>query len=120
MNKSEGQVIIAALMPHAPVLVPTVGGKRGNHAAASVGAMTEAARRIVETKPKTVVLISPHTPRRRGAFAIWEGERIGGSLARFGAPAAAVDLPADETLVAAIAEEACSRGLNIWWLCDVE
>ena len=45
MNKPEGQVIIAALMPHAPVLVPAVGGKRGNLAAASVNAMTEAARR---------------------------------------------------------------------------
>ena len=158
MNKSKGQVIIAALMPHAPVLVPAVGGRRGNRAAASVSAMTEAARRIVKAKPETVVLISPHTPRRRGAFAIWAGspcgvnpqtpnatadtntpqgsacgvtmrtarwpaigstpqaERIGGSLAQFGAPAAAVDLPADKSLGTAIAEEAGSRGLNIWWL----
>ena len=106
MNKSEGQVIIAALMPHAPVLVPAVGGKRGNRASASVGAMAEAARRIVKAKPETVVLISPHTPRRRGAFAIWAGERIGGSLAQFGAPAAAVDLPTDEPFGEAIAEEA--------------
>ncbi len=120
MNKSEGQVIIAALMPHAPVLVPAVGGKRGNRASASVGAMAEAARRIVGAKPETVVLISPHTPRRRGAFAIWAGERIGGSLAQFGAPAAAVDLPTDEPLGEAIAEEAGSRGLDIWWLRDAE
>lgn len=120
MNASEGQVVIAALMPHAPVLAPAVGGRRGNRAAASVNAMTEAARRIVKAKPETVVLISPHTPRRQGAFAIWAGERISGSLARFGAPAAAVDLPADKSLGAAIAEEAGSHGLNIWWLRDAE
>ena len=120
MNKPEGQVIIAALMPHAPVLVPEVGGKRGIRAAASVGAMTEAARRIVKAKPETVVLVSPHTPHRRGAFAIWAGERISGSLAQFGAPAAAVDLPVDKSLGTAIAEEAGSRGLNIWWLHDAE
>ena len=120
MNASEGQVVIAALMPHAPVLAPAVGGRRGNRAAASVNAMTEAARRIVKAKPETVVLISPHTPRRQGAFAIWAGERISGSLARFGAPAAAVDLPADKSLGAAIAEEAGSRGSDIWWLRDAE
>src|SRR5208283_4498031 len=120
MNKSEGQVTIAVLMPHAPVLVPAVGGKRGNRAAASVGAMTEAARRVVRAKPETIVLVSPHTPRRRGAFAIWAGGRIGGSLAQFGAPAAAVDLPADEPLAAAIMEAASSRGVEFWWLRDAE
>jgi AMMECR1 domain-containing protein/aromatic ring-opening dioxygenase LigB subunit len=120
MNKSEGQVIIAVLMPHAPVLVPVVGGKRGNRASASVSAMAEAARRIVSAKPETVVLISPHTPRRHGAFAIWGGRRVSGSLAQFGAPAAAVDLPADETLAGMIVEEAGSRGLECWRLRDAE
>jgi AmmeMemoRadiSam system protein A len=120
MNKPEGQVIIAALMPHAPVLVPAVGGKRGNRAAASVSAMTEAARRIVKAGPETVVLISPHTPRRQTAFAIRAGGRISGSLAQFGAPATVVDLPADEPLAAAVAEEAGLRGLDVWWLRDAE
>jgi AmmeMemoRadiSam system protein A len=115
-----GQVIIAALMSHAPVLVPAVGGKRGNQAAASVGAMAEAARRIVRAGPETIILISPHTPRRQEAFAIWAGNRISGSLAQFGAPAAAVDFPADETLAGMIAEEAGSRGEEIWRLRDAE
>ena len=118
MNELEGRVIIAVLMPHAPVLVPAVGGKRGNRAGASVGAMAEAARRVVKAGPDAIVLISPHTPRRRGAFAIWAGGRINGSLAQFGAPAAVVDLPADETLRGLITEEAGSRGLEIWQLHD--
>jgi len=120
MNKSEGQVVIAVLMPHAPVLVPAVGGERDNPADASVNAMAEAARRVVKARPETVVLISPHSPRRRGAFAIWAGGRIRGSLWRFGAPEAAVDLPADEPLAAAIAEEATLRGVDTWWLHDAE
>ena len=70
-NTSEGRVIIAALMPHAPALVPAVSGQRGNRAGASVSAMTEAARRIVRAGPEMVVLISPHTPRRRMAFAVF-------------------------------------------------
>ena len=82
--------------------------------------MAEAARRVVRAGPETVVLISPHTPRRRGAFAIWAGKRVSGSLAQFGAPAAAVDLPADEILAGMIGEEAGSRGVGIWWLRDAE
>jgi AMMECR1 domain-containing protein/aromatic ring-opening dioxygenase LigB subunit len=120
MNQSKGQVVIATLMPHAPVLVPAVGGMRGNRAGASVNAMAEAARRVVRARPETLVLISPHTPRRHGAFAIWAGERIRGSLSQFGAPEAAVDLPADEPLAAMIAEEAGLRGVDVWWLRDAE
>jgi AmmeMemoRadiSam system protein A len=120
MNKPEGQIFIAGLMPHAPVLVPAVGGRRGNRAAASVSAMVEAARRVVKAGPDMVVLISPHTPRRRMAFAIRAGERIVGSLSQFGAPEAAVNLPADEPLAATITEEAAARGVEIWRLRDAE
>ena len=74
MNQSEKQVRIGVLMPHAPVLVPAIGGKYGNQAAASVGAMAEAARRVVKAAPETVVLISPHSPRRAERFAIWDGD----------------------------------------------
>lgn len=105
-------------MPHAPVLVPAIGGRHGNQAAASVGAMAEAARRVVKDAPETVVLISPHSPRRRGMFAIWDGTRVSGSLSQFGAPAAAVDLPVDKTLAGMIACEAEARGVTIWRLND--
>jgi MEMO1 family protein len=117
---SEGKVSVAALMPHAPVLVPVVGGKHGNRASASVRAMVAAARRIVAAQPDAVVLISPHTPRRRCAFALWAGGRIRGSLAQFGAPEAAVDLPAAEKLAATITAEARARGVELWPLRSAE
>jgi AmmeMemoRadiSam system protein A/AmmeMemoRadiSam system protein B len=117
---SEGKVIIAALMPHAPVLVPAVGGERGNGARASVHAMAQAARRVVMAAPETVVLISPHSPRRQGMFAIWADARISGSLAKFDAPKSAVDLPSDESFARTIAEEARLRGVQVWRLRDTD
>jgi MEMO1 family protein len=118
MYQSKEHVSIAVLMPHAPVLVPAVGGRRGNQAAASVAAMAEAARRLVKAGPEAVVVISPHAPRRRGAFGIWARVRVSGSLAQFGAPEVTVDLPADETLAEMIAGEAGLLGLKTWQLRD--
>ena len=66
-----GRVVFAALMPHAPVLVPVVGGHRGREVAASIEAMRQAAARLVASRPDTLVLISPHSPRRAEAFGVW-------------------------------------------------
>jgi AmmeMemoRadiSam system protein A len=103
-------------MAHAPILVPEVGGERGGAARASSQAMRQAAECVVGFKPETVVLISPHSPRHRGAFGLWGGERLGGSLAQFNAPGAQVSLPNDRPLADAIAAEANGRGLATWMI----
>jgi len=104
----------AALMPHAPILVPEVGRERLASAAASVAAMKAAAVRLVETQPDTVVVISPHSPRKPGSFGIWMGRRLQGSFSRFDAPDVGVDLPNDLRLAEAIGQDARNLGLRIW------
>lgn len=118
MIAANNQIVLAALMPHAPVLVPPVGGDRSEAASHSVRAMEKASRRIVGANPDTVVLISPHTPRRPGAFAMWTGLRLRGSFAQFGAPEAAIDLPADQAFSEILLHEAGIRGVKMWWLRD--
>lgn len=120
MDAAKGQIVIAALLPHAPILIPCVGGERCEDARASMQAMSDLSRRVVASQPECLVLISPHSPRRRGAFAIWAGERLTGSLRQFGAPEAAIDLPADETISQLIMKEARARGVAMWWLYDQE
>ena len=80
-------VVCAVLMPHAPILVPEVGGERGGAAQASCQAMREAAACVMSFRPETLVLISPHSPRQPRAFGVWAGERLHGSFAQFNAPA---------------------------------
>lgn len=104
----------AGLLPHAPVLVPAVGGGRCAEVARTVVAMRQVAAACVLARPDAVVLVSPHSPRRGGAFGVWEGSRLRGSLAQFRAPRAAVDFPADARLRAGIAAEARHRGLVTW------
>lgn len=115
---SPGAIVFALLMPHAPVLVPRVGGSRGGAAAASGCAMRVAAERMMRAQPQDVVLISPHSPRKPGAFGLRTGDFIDGSFVDFGTPQAAVSLPNDRELVDAIVEAAHARGVPTWLIPD--
>jgi len=101
-------------MAHAPILVPEVAGERAEAARDCCQSMRQAAASLAGFAPQSVVLISPHSPRRRGAFGVWGGERLSGSLAQFNAPSARVRLPNDVPLAEAIAAEARKGGLATW------
>ncbi len=107
-------VVCAALMPHAPILVPAVGGARGDAAAASIQAMRAAAVVLLRYRPDSVVLISPHSPRKPGAYGLWADDRLEGSFDQFGAPQAQVNLPNDRRLANAVRLEAQSRAVATW------
>ena len=109
-------VVCAVLMPHAPILVPDVGGQRGQAAQASCQAMRQAAACLMGFRPQTLVLISPHSPRRPQAFGLWAGEHLHGSFAQFNAPRARVSLPNDTPLAHAIVAEAKIRHLATWMI----
>lgn len=113
-TETTAAVSIAVLMPHAPVLVPAVAGNRLSEVAATVRAMREAARRMVGHRPDALVVISPHSPRRPGAFGLWAGPSLCGSLATFGAPTARIHCPVDQPLADGIRDEAAARGLAVW------
>jgi MEMO1 family protein len=113
-------LVCAVLMPHAPVLVPAIGGSRGNAAAASTQAMREAAARVMAHQPETVLVISPHSPRQRRAFGLWADEQLEGSFAQFGSPEVSVRLPNDLPLAKAVAAEAQKLGVETWWIRDHE
>ncbi|MDD3180021.1 MAG: AmmeMemoRadiSam system protein A [Opitutaceae bacterium] len=107
-------IVFAGLLPHAPVLVPGVGGEHLAHVRATANAMTTVARHTMNAQPDTLVLISPHSPRQSGAFGLWQTPRLRGSLERFGSPSDRVDLPLDRTFADRLATEAKLRGLRIW------
>ncbi|MCF7674306.1 MAG: AmmeMemoRadiSam system protein A [Akkermansiaceae bacterium] len=114
--RDQQAVVIAALMPHAPVLVPGVGGKRLGEVASTVDAMRCVSRRVREARPDGLVLVSPHSPREPRTFGIWQGGRFRGSLARFGAGEreTGVSLAADTALRSAIESECRTAGIPTW------
>ena len=111
-------VSCAVLMPHAPILVPAIGGARGEAAAASCRALRAAAATVLRGLPETLVVISPHSPRRAGAFGLWADDCLAGSFVQFGAPQVRVSLPNDRRLANALAVAAESRAMATWAIHD--
>jgi AmmeMemoRadiSam system protein A len=112
--QATGGVCEAVLMPHAPVLVPEVGGGREREAGATVDALWECARNVVQSRPDALLLISPHSPRRRGRFGLWTGPAIGGDLGRFGRADVELKLPNASTLTETLDQELRERGIDTW------
>ncbi|MEM7584275.1 MAG: class III extradiol dioxygenase subunit B-like domain-containing protein [Acidobacteriota bacterium] len=102
----------SALLPHPPIIVPEVGRERLDDCRATFDACRDVARRMMAARPDRLVLVSPHAPRRNGAFGLWSGTRLRGDLGRFGAPSCAVDLASDAELSDALAETATANGLT--------
>jgi len=110
----EGRIEFAGLMPHAPILVPGVGGRNLARAEATAQAMATVASHALAARPDTVVVVSPHSPRQSGAFGLWHTPRIRGSLAQFGSPEDQVDLPLDRDFADRLELEAERRGIRMW------
>lgn len=75
---------VAALMCHAPIVIPAIGEERAADCARTTAAMAQTAAQLVANAPDVLVLISPHAPRRRQGFGIASGAQLSGGFARFG------------------------------------
>jgi len=107
---------IAALMPHAPILVRGIADQYAQRSMRTAAAMREAAARIVRARPHCLLVISPHASWRGGAFGIYAETQ--GSLSDFGAPDTTVALPAATPLAREI-ETACkARKIETWLIQD--
>lgn len=108
-----GEPVLGIITPHPPIMVPEVGGRRAEVTEASAHAMGEAAELLRAFDPETVVLMSPHAPVVRDAFAIDPSDRYRGDLASFAAPEVQLSPPGDPALAAAILAEAETEGLPV-------
>ena len=107
----ETYIVSAGIYPHPPILIPEVGGREAQKAAATTAAMDEMSRRVKESGAETLVLISPHGPIFRDAVAVLGQNELKGTLARFGAPSVSLRYANDLKLVESIVTEAEKVGL---------
>jgi aromatic ring-opening dioxygenase LigB subunit len=78
----------------------------------TLSAVREVARRLAATRADTLIVISPHSPRKSEMLGIWSTERLRGTLASFGASEEGVDFQNDAALEEQIAYQADRRGVR--------
>jgi MEMO1 family protein len=107
-------ICCAALMCHAPIVIPEIGVDRAPECERTTGAMRELAARVIAHRPDLLVVVSPHAPRQGGLFGVVDAKRIAGSFARFGFPRLATHLPGAPREARRLRAAAARLGIQCW------
>ena len=107
-----GSIVFAGIAPHPPLLVPEVGGERIAGVKDSQAAMRDFARRLIDTHPETVVVISPHSPLDPHAFTARAGAELRGDFRDFYAPQVRLAFANDLELLDAVEHSATAAGVG--------
>jgi AmmeMemoRadiSam system protein B len=108
-----GSIVFAGIAPHPPLLVPEVGGDRVLQVADSRHALQEFSRRLVDNRPETVVVISPHSPLDPRNFTVRASNELRGDFGSFYAPRVRLSFRNDLDLIDHIKRAALSEGVTL-------
>lgn len=78
-------IVKAVMVPHPPIALHEVGRGEESKIQDTLDAFHKAAKEIAETKPETVIVLSPHAVMYRDWFQISSGNNAYGNMSRFGA-----------------------------------
>ena len=101
----------AAVVPHPPIILPEVGRGEELKISATTEAYEEIARRVVELKPDTIIITSPHSVMYADYFHISPGAEAVGNMAQFRAPQVELAIHYDTDLVRKIATDSMTEGI---------
>ncbi|HAX73851.1 MAG TPA: AMMECR1 domain-containing protein [Firmicutes bacterium] len=86
------------LMPHPPVMVPSVGEGREKEIQATIDAAQYIKEKIARSNIETIIVITPHGPLFRDAIALMSTDKLSGDLAKFGVPQESLTFNVDVSL----------------------
>ena len=108
-----GSIVFSGIAPHPPLLVPEVGGSRIEQVADSQSALREFSRRLVDTNPETVVVISPHSPLDPRMFTARSTAELAGDFRDFSAPGVSLTFLNDLEMLDAIELASAIEGVEL-------
>ena len=106
-----GAIVFAGIAPHPPLLVPEIGGDRIEQVVSSQRALREFSRRLIDAKPETIVVISPHSPLEPQMFTARAAPKLKGDFRDFRSPHVSLSFPNDLELIYAIQRAARIEGI---------
>lgn len=108
-----GSIVFSGIAPHPPLLVPEIGGNRIDQVADSQRALREFSKRLVDTNPETIVVISPHSPLDPHVFTARSTAELTGDFRDFSAPNVKLSFLNDLEMLDAIELTAQSEGVEL-------
>ena len=92
-------VVGAVILPHPPALLPEVGRGQEQELAKTAASFEEAAARLAQWAPDTLIFFTPHSVAYQDYFHISPGKHASGSFVQFGTPSLALEADYDQELV---------------------
>ena len=79
-------ILGAVIVPHPPLIIPTVGCGREREVQATIDAYRTAAKQVAAWEPEALIVTSPHQIMYTDYFHISPGRAAAGDMSAFGAP----------------------------------
>lgn len=92
-------IVFAAIVPHSPLLVPSIGKTHRDKLSATIAALAEIEQAIYLAKPDTICIIAPHGARYPDAFSVNLASKYVGNLKSFGDFSTTVEAKSDYLLI---------------------
>lgn len=105
-------VLGAIIVPHPPLIIPTVGRGQERQIQPTIEAYRAAAKQVADWKPEVLVVTSPHAIMYTNYFHISPGAGAVGSMAFFGAPQTQLEAKYDAELRQELVQQAEAAGLH--------
>ncbi len=77
-------IIFGAIVPHSPLLIPSIGKEHRQGLAKTIEAIQEIEQALYLAKPDTICIIAPHGSRYPDAFSINLAATYKGNFKTFG------------------------------------
>ncbi len=105
-------IIGVVIVPHPPLIVPTVGRGREREVQATIDAYRTIAKQVADWKPEVLIITSPHQIMYADYFHISPGRGASGDMSAFGAPQTRLSVEYDSALRDDIVRRAEAAGLR--------
>ena len=105
-------ILGAVIVPHPPLIIPTVGRGREREVQATIDAYRAAARQAADWKPEVLIVTSPHQIMYADYFHIAPGQGAIGDMSAFGAGQTKLGVEYDAQLRDELIRRAEAAGLR--------
>jgi len=107
-------IVLGMVSPHPPIVVPEIGEHSLDRVRATCSALQAASRLVMDQRPDTVVVISPHGPVLRNAVTLLASPILEGNFREFGIEGSSLRFGNDLRLVHRVTAEASARGVSVF------